>query len=127
MVDYSDSLNVIKYLLEKDFENKLCVECKSPKPSYASINNAILLCENCAEKHKELGYNISYIRDLKDEWDHYLLAYFERGGNSRYIRLCEQYDLNNMPIAEKLNTKILEYYRLLVSIYILILTIFKNR
>ena len=116
MVDYSDSLNVIKYLLEKDFENKLCVECKSPKPSYASINNAILLCENCAEKHKELGYNISYIRDLKDEWDHYLLAYFERGGNSRYIRLCEQYDLNNMPIAEKLNTKILEYYRLLVSI-----------
>ena len=117
MVDLTDSINVIQYLLEKDYENKLCAECKSPMPRSVSINNAILLCESCAEKHNELGYNISYVRDLKDEWDHYLFAFLERGGNSRYIRLSEQYYLKNMPIEEKLKTKIMEYYRLLVRKY----------
>ncbi len=84
-------------------------------PTHVSINNSVLLCTNCAEKHKQLGYNISYIRELNDDWDQYLLNFLERGGNSRYIRLCNQYDLNQMPIEEKLKTKIMDYYRLLVS------------
>ena len=115
MVDITNPFNVIKYLLEKDYENKICVECKSPMPTHVSINNAIILCGVCAEKHKQLGYNISYIRELKDEWDQYLLNFLERGGNSRYIRFCNQYELNQMPIEEKLKTKIMDYYRLLVS------------
>ena len=115
MVDTTNPFNVIKYLLEKDYENKICVECKSPMPTHVSINNAIILCGVCAEKHKQLGYNISYIRELKDEWEQYLLNFLERGGNSRYIRFCNQYELNQMPIEEKLKTKIMDYYRLLVS------------
>ena len=115
MVDTTNPFNVIKYLLEKDYENKICVECKSPMPTHVSINNAIILCGVCAEKHKQLGYNISYIRELKDEWDQYLLNFLERGGNSRYIRFCNQYELNQMPIEDKLKTKIMDYYRLLVS------------
>ena len=115
MVDTTNPFNVIKYLLEKDYENKICVECKSPMPTHVSINNAIILCGVCAEKHKQLGYNISYIRELKDEWDQYLLNFLERGGNSRYIRFCNQHELNQMPIEEKLKTKIMDYYRLLVS------------
>ena len=115
MVDTTNPFNVIKYLLEKDYENKICVECKSPMPTHVSINNAIILCGVCAEKHKQLGYNISYIRELKDEWDQYLLNFLERGGNSRYIRFCNQYELNQMPIEEKLKTNIMDYYRLLVS------------
>ena len=120
MVDFTNSNNVIQHLLEKDYENKICVECKSPMPTHVSINNSVLLCGNCAQKHKQLGYNISYIRELKDDWDQYLLNFLERGGNSRYIRLCNQYELNQMPIEEKLKTKILDYYRLLVSILYLI-------
>ena len=126
MIDISNPNNVIKYLLEKDYENKICVECKSPMPTHVSINNSVLLCTNCAEKHKQLGYNISYIRELNDDWDQYLLNFLERGGNSRYIRLCNQYDLNQMPIEEKLKTKILDYYRLLVSKHLLIFNIFFN-
>ena len=115
MVDFTDSINVLRYLFEKDYENKICVECKSPLPNYVSINNGILICDKCAEKQKELGYNISYLREVKDEWDHYLLSYMERGGNSRYIRFTQKYDLNSLPINEKLKTKAMEYYRRLVS------------
>ena len=44
------------------------------------ISNAITLCGTCASKHIKLGYNISYIRDMNNEWDNYLLTYILLGG-----------------------------------------------
>ena len=85
------STYVMKRLFEKDYENKVCLECKCPMPSYVSINNAILLCDRCAERHMKLGYNVSYIRHITLPWDPYLFAYLERGGNSRLIRLSNKY------------------------------------
>ena len=108
-------IEVTRKLFEKDYENKVCVECKCPMPSYVSINNAILLCNQCAERHMKLGYNVSYIRHIASDWDPYLYAYLDRGGNSRFIRLSKKYDLDNMPIEQKFNTRILEYYRLLIK------------
>ena len=108
-------IEVTRKLFEKDYENKVCVECKCPMPSYVSINNAILLCNQCAERHMKLGYNVSYIRHIASEWDAYLYSYLDRGGNSRFIRLSKKYDLDNMPIEQKFNTRILEYYRLLIK------------
>ena len=115
-----DSMNIMKYLYDKDYENKICLECKSPLPNFVSINNSIIICGQCAEKHKQLGFNISYIRGIKDDWDPYLLSYLERGGNSRFIRFSKKYDLNDMPIEEKFKTRASEYYRLLVRNYIII-------
>ena len=118
MIESNNSVNIMQYLFDKDYENKICVECKSPMPSFVSINNSIIICEKCAEIHKKLGFNISYVREIRDEWDSYLLAFLERGGNSRYIRLSKKYELDDIPIEEKKKKKILEYYRLLVSIII---------
>ena len=72
--------NIEQYLYERDYENKVCLECKSPKPEYVSINNSILICSKCKDSHIKLGYNISYIRRINDEWDPYILNYLERGG-----------------------------------------------
>ena len=109
------STYVMKRLFEKDYENKVCLECKCPMPSYVSINNAILLCDRCAERHMKLGYNVSYIRHITLPWDPYLFAYLERGGNSRLIRLSNKYELDKMPIEQKYTTRILEYHRLLLK------------
>ena len=108
-------IEVMRRLFEKDYENKVCVECKCPMPSFVSINNAILLCDRCAKRHMNLGYNVSYIRNLASNWDAYLYSYMDRGGNSRYIRLSKKYELDSMPIEQKFNTRILEYYRLLIK------------
>ena len=112
-----DSMNIMKYLYDKDYENKLCVECKTPLPNFVSINNSIIICGQCAEKHNQLGFNISYIRGIKDDWDPYLLSYLERGGNSRFLRFSKKYELNEMPIEQKFKTRALEYYRQLVRNY----------
>ena len=119
MIESNNPVNIMQYLFDKDYENKICVECKGPMPTFVSINNAIIICGACAEKHKKLGFNISYIREIKDKWDPYLLSFLERGGNSRYIRFSKKYELDDLPIEQKYNTKILEYYRLLVRKIIL--------
>ena len=108
-------IEVMRRLFEKDYENKVCVECKCPMPSYVSINNSILLCDRCADRHMKLGYNVSYIRNLASNWDAYLYAFLDRGGNSRFIRLSKKYGLDDIPIEEKFTTRILEYYRLLIK------------
>ena len=110
-----ETIDVMSRLFKKDYENNVCVECKTPNPSYVSINNAIFLCDKCASRHMNLGYNVSYIRHLAQKWDAYLYSYLDRGGNSRYIRLSKKYDLDKMPIEQKFNTRILEYYRLLIK------------
>ena len=111
MVDKLTGIEVTNKLTEKDYENKVCVECKSSMPSYVSVNNSILLCGKCAAIHKQLGYNVSYIRTLTADWDSYLFAFLMRGGNSRFIKLSLKYDLNDMPIEQKYKTRIVEYYR----------------
>lgn len=109
------------YLYSLDYENKLCVDCKSAMPQFVSINNAVIICKECAMKHKALGYNISYVREIQDEWDPYLLAFMLRGGNGRFMRLIRNYNIENLAIECKYITKATEYYRLLV--YITIITL----
>ena len=106
---------IMNYLYEKDNENKLCVHCKNSMPKFVSINNSILICSQCYLKHLSLGYNISYVRSIKDPWDPYLLSYLERGGNSRFIKLIKKYNLENLPIQILFNIRIIEYYRLLIK------------
>ena len=106
---------IMNYLYEKDNENKLCVHCKNSMPKFVSINNSILICSQCYLKHLSLGYNISYVRSIKDPWDPYLLSYLERGGNSRFIKVIKKYNLENLPIQILFNIRIIEYYRLLIK------------
>ena len=115
MEDNYQPIQIYQKILEMDYENKVCVECKCPMPSFVSINNAIILCDKCAERHQRLGYNVSYVRNITSDWDPYLFSFLERGGNSRFIRLSKKFQLDDMPIEQKFNTRIVEYYRLLVS------------
>ena len=53
-------LNIASYQrnLNQNYDEMLppisqqAITTKNPKPTHVSINNAILLCGNCAEKHK---------------------------------------------------------------------------
>lgn len=111
----------INDIYDLDYENKICLDCKAAMPKYVSINNAIIICQSCALKHKALGFNISYIRDIKSEWDPYLIAFIHRGGNARFIRFTHEYEIELFPIEYKYITKAAEYYRLLVSFFYLII------
>ena len=111
----------LQYFVNLDFENKICFDCGGPFPTFASINNGVFICSNCAKNHEKLGYNISFIHQINSPWDPYLLSYVTRGGNHRFKRLCLEYDVPcqsfNENDEEKLNKYIIrlgEYHRLLL-------------
>ena len=111
----------LHYFTNLDSENKICFDCGGPFPTYVSINNGVFICSSCANNHKQLGYNISYIHQISAPWDQYLLSYATRGGNNRFKRLCLQYEVPcqsyNENDEEKLNKYLIrvgEYNRLLL-------------
>ncbi|XP_012060541.1 PREDICTED: ARF GTPase-activating protein GIT2 [Atta cephalotes] len=52
----------------------LCADCGTLEPGWASINRAILLCDDCCGIHRSLGRHVSHIKSLhKSVWNAYLL------------------------------------------------------
>lgn len=109
-----DSTIDINTFIKLDDQNSLCADCRKESSLFASINNGILICRYCAKRHQQLGYNISYIREIADKWDDYLLSFIQRGGNSRFIRFSNDYRLYVLSIESKYKTKAAEYYRKLI-------------
>jgi len=49
--------------------NKVCADCTSEKPNWASLNLGVVICSNCAGVHRNMGVHISQVRSLTlDEW-----------------------------------------------------------
>ena len=42
--------------------NRLCADCGSPDPDWASLNLGILICIECSGVHRQLGVHISKVR-----------------------------------------------------------------
>ena len=104
----------IKLLLcNKDDKNCFCVDCGIKSMDYASINNGVIICSKCAEEHKKLGYQISFLHKLSEKWDDYLFNYMKAGGNSRFTQFCKDYKLENrnLDINNKYRSKGCCYYR----------------
>ena len=113
----------INYFYNLDSENKICFDCGGPFPTCVSINNGVFLCKFCGENHRNnLNYNISFIHEINAPWDDYLLSYATRGGNTRFKRLCLQYEVpcqslseNNVEKLNKYLIRLGEYNRLLLK------------
>jgi hypothetical protein len=49
--------------------NKQCADCDSQQPSWASVNNGVLICTACSGVHRSLGVQHSFVQSLKlDSW-----------------------------------------------------------
>lgn len=126
------------FKLLEDPENKKCFDCgtiynlgKCPA-LWASVNNGVFVCMNCASIHRGFGVDYSYMRSITiDSWNDSQIALLESGGNSRLFSFLKG---NKMPSSidqEGLyKSKIMDYYRknviLLISLNILLLKVRKS-
>ena len=100
-------------ILSIDEENNRCIDCKKENPTKVSVNNGIIICEECAVEHAKLGTSISYVRDLLDDFDEYLLNYFTLGGNSKFNKFLKEENVDtSLPINQKYLTKACFLYRM---------------
>lgn len=92
--------------------NSKCADCHTADASFLSINNGILICGECAKKHSTLGYQISYIRSIKDELDTYLYKFIELGGNTRFKDYLASVNISDSTDFElKYKCAAVDYYR----------------
>ena len=87
-------LNFKQTLFSLDKKNSTCNDCGDSEVKYVSINNGITLCELCAQIHKNFGYEISFIRNIDDQFDEYLVNYFIYGGNKKFRKKLRSMGVN---------------------------------
>ncbi|XP_070613204.1 arf-GAP with Rho-GAP domain, ANK repeat and PH domain-containing protein 2 isoform X1 [Erythrolamprus reginae] len=66
--------------------NRICADCKTPDPDWASINLCVVICKKCAGQHRSLGPRDSKVRSLKMDasvWTNELIELFIVIGNER--------------------------------------------
>ena len=105
----------IAQIMSKD-SNHYCVDCLSENPVFTSINNAVFICENCANIHRSLGQNISIVKSLiNDQFSPDEIHLLRIGGNFRFNTLMTEYGISNEQNKEfKYHLKITDYYRKLL-------------
>ena len=102
----------INLIIAIDEENKICVDCEKNNPTKISINNGVIICEDCAKKHELLGHSISFIKDIDDDFDEYLLNFVVFGSNSKFKRFLISEEVDpSLPIEKKYLTKACYFYR----------------
>ncbi|TNV87246.1 hypothetical protein FGO68_gene2617 [Halteria grandinella] len=77
-------------------DNQICVDCGiEDKPvQFISVNNAVLLCEDCAKLHRELSSGISYVMSIADAGERYSphkVELLKFGGNERFKNFFAAY------------------------------------
>ena len=96
--------------------NNMCIDCSIVNPTFASVNNAVFLCEKCVNIHKNLGPNISLVKSLtNDQFSPEEIALLKIGGNTRFSNFMIEYGIKEEQNKEfKYHLKLAEYYRLLL-------------
>ena len=60
----------IKKTMALQLNNGKCFDCHADKPEWASVNNGIALCMQCAGIHRGLGVHISFVKSMMmDSWN----------------------------------------------------------
>ena len=71
--------------------NESCFECLRRAPDWASLGFGILICLECAGRHRALGVHITLVRSLNlDSWTDSYMAMLKYGGNRQFRAHVEE-------------------------------------
>ena len=98
--------------LAKEEANAQCFDCDKTPVEWASINNAVFLCAECAHTHEQFGENISEVVHIGEGvWTDDDVCLLKSGGNQALRDFFAEYTFEG---ACRYRSKAASYYRELV-------------
>mmetsp|Transcript_31656 Transcript_31656/g.79417 ORF Transcript_31656/g.79417 Transcript_31656/m.79417 type:complete len:487 (+) Transcript_31656:472-1932(+) len=93
--------------------NKVCVDCATNNPQWASVSFGIFICLECSGIHRSFGVHISFVRSLTmDSWSDIQLAKMKAGGNAAWQQWQQVCALPaGIAIKEKYHSACADVYR----------------
>ncbi|KAI9907040.1 hypothetical protein PsorP6_004516 [Peronosclerospora sorghi] len=97
--------------------NDRCVDCKAICPQWAGVSFGILLCLDCAGKHRSLGVQTSFVKSLvMDAWSLSEVRALEQGGNAKWAAVCAGTGISYLTIGEKYSSGVAKAYKSRVAL-----------
>lgn len=107
-----EALRILRELQSRP-ENKVCVDCETKNPQWATVSYGTFMCLECSGKHRGLGVHISFVRSVTmDAWNPDQLKKMQAGGNGKLNAFFQQHGVDKaVDIKVKYNNRVAEVYR----------------